>query len=143
MNLGAAFWGICPLVAADVPLPFPGFFIFSLQPQTVNCHAPQTVTMRMRNKRRNAPGHVVNGAGGGGAPPPTHTEPPMARIPGRGRLPTMGASSPLEYCSLKQEIAKKNSLRKGEPDVSHGTDDIVSIWGLITIEAADMCQILS
>jgi hypothetical protein len=107
MNLGAAFWGICPLVVADVPLPFPGFFIFSLQPQTVNCHAPQTVTMRMRNKRRNAPGHVVNGAGGGGAPPPTHTEPPMARIPGRGRLSTMGASSPLEYCSLKQEIAKK------------------------------------
>ena len=105
-------------------------------PRTTNCHnahaqqAPQRA--RSRSKWRL----------GGGAPPPTHTEPPMARIPGRGRLSTMGASSPLEYCSLKQEIAKKALFEKENLDASHGIHDIVSICGLITREAADINQIL-
>ena len=137
MNLGAAFWVICPLVAADVPLPFPGFFIFSLQPQTVNCHAPQTVTMRMRNKRRNAPCHVVNG------PTPDAYRTPNGAYPGAGALVNYGRKLSPRILLPQTGNRKKSSLRKGELDISHGSDDIVSIWGLITIEAADMYQILS
>ena len=92
-------------------------------PRTTNCHnahaqqAPQRARSRSKWRR------------GGGAPPPAHTEPPMARIPGRGRLSTMGASSPLEYCSLKQEIAKKalfekeNLMRRTASAISYQSGD--------------------
>ena len=73
-----------------------------------------------------------------------HTPMWICHIPptGRGRLSTMGASSPLECCSLKQEIAKKALFEKENLDASHGIRDIVSICGLITREAAGINQIL-
>jgi hypothetical protein len=37
---------------------------------------------------------------------------------------------------------KKSSLRKGELDATHGISDIVSICGLITIEAVDIKKVL-
>ena len=58
-------------------------------------------------------------------------------------MSTMGASSPLEYCSLKQEIAKKALFEKENLDATHGIRDIVSICGLITIEAVDIKKVLS
>ena len=147
MNLGAAFWGICPLVVADVPLPFPGFFIFSLQPQTANCHAPQTVTMRMRNKRRNAPGHVVNGAGEGARPTPDAYRTPNGAYPGAGALVNYGRKLSPRILLPQTGNRKKSSLRKGEAtenlDATHGIRDIVSISGLITIAAVDIKKVLS
>ena len=97
----------------------------------------------MRNKRRNAPGHVVNGAGGGGRPTPDAYRTPNGAYPGAGALVNYGRKLPPRILLPQTGNRKKSSLRKGELDATHGIRDIVSIWGLITIEAVDIKKVLS
>ena len=99
--------------------------------------------MRMRNKRRNAPGHVVNGAGGGGRTTPDAYRTPNGAYPGAGALVNYGRKLSPRILLPQTGNRKKSSLRKGEPDATHGIRDIVSICGLITIEAVDIKKVLS